>query len=101
MRRCTAACLFSIPRPNDLSAAEERLVQDFRDAATEAIPILIPTPQPHRDGWYYTAEVLEANHMVNMARKLCHRGNTEATRGLLYIGIRLAKDTARKVREEH
>ena len=101
-QRCIATYLSSSTRPEDLDALEEHLTRAFRTAANEAIPISTSTPrQPHRDRWYYTAEVREANHRVNMARKLCRRTNTEATRGLLRAAIRLAKATASKVKEEH
>lgn len=100
-RRCTATHLASIPRPNNLHAAEERLVNMLRSSANKTIPFTCPTPRSYRDRWYYTAEVREASHQVNMAHKLCHCHNTKAMCGLLRAAIRQAKATASRVKEEH
>ena len=86
-------------RPEDLNAAEERLVNIFTEAANEAIPRTHPTVHLHRDRWYYCAEVREANRRVNQARKVNRRHNTEATRGLLRAAIRSARTTANAAQE--
>ncbi|XP_050699365.1 uncharacterized protein LOC126986910 [Eriocheir sinensis] len=88
-------------RPDDLEAVDARLVDAFTAAADEAIPLLRPVAVAHRDRWYYTEDVREANHRVNQARKLNRRVNTEATRGLLRAAVRRARETADRVQEEH
>ncbi|XP_050691579.1 uncharacterized protein LOC126983125 [Eriocheir sinensis] len=100
-RGAVARRLAATIRPDDLEAADERLVDAFTAAADESIPLLRPVAVIHRERWYYTEEVREANHRVNQARKLNRRVNTEATRGLLRAAVRRVRETADRVQEEH
>lgn len=87
--------------PDDLEAAEARLISALTQAAHTIIPHHHLIAVSHRNRWYYNEKVREPNHRVNQARKNNRRHNTEETRGLLRTAVRRATQTADRVQEDH
>lgn len=65
------------------------------------IPLFRPVTLLHRDRWYSSEEVKEANRRVNQARKFNRRAGMEQTWGLLRAAIRNVKAMADTVQEKH
>ena len=85
--------------PADLDQRERDLTAAIERAADAAIPRSTPGRGRRRDWWFYTEEVREHNHRVNVHRKMYRRWPTPLNLELLREVVARARQVSWRARE--
>ncbi|XP_050709221.1 uncharacterized protein LOC126994012 [Eriocheir sinensis] len=84
----------------DLHQQEQDLTAAIQHAADAAIPRTDPGRRRRPDWWFYTEEVREHNHRVNLHRKLYKKRPTPSNLRLLQDVVSRAREVSQRAKED-